>query len=175
MFSSASSPRSSAKVVDGNLIISLPDAKDPVVWRMALGEARAAAIEVQTRGDDHFVLVLKYPKGDPVDIAPFSTKHAATSALMAVSHAMQAAHGQISAQRQVAANDFAASGMAARRKTGAWKWLLPLGVIVLALFIFARTGTQLPVEAVSQQSGDATPVSPQNGVPQSADSFLNGM
>lgn len=173
MFSSHASLRSSAKVVDGNLIISMPDAKDPVVWRMALGEARAAALEVQTRGDEHYVLVLKYPKGDAIDIAPFDTKKAATGALMAVSQAMQNAQGRLSSARHHSAQP--AIDDAAPRRSGGWKWLLPLGAILLALIIFARSGPQLPVDAQTAPQGAPETATPQNGVPQSADSFLNGM
>lgn len=85
---------SSAKVVDGTLIISLPDAISPVVWRMDFGHAKSSAIEVRDN-DGHYVLILKTPKGDVNDIAPFDSKSKAVNALMAVSKAMEHGQGQI--------------------------------------------------------------------------------
>jgi hypothetical protein len=87
---------STAKVVDGTLILSLPDAVIPTVWRLDLGQVRASALEVRPDEENKtFLLALKTPKGDVHDIAPFDTKNKAVSALMAVSHAMENAHGQI--------------------------------------------------------------------------------
>src|SRR5690606_21303301 len=53
----------SASVVDGTLIISLPDAITPVVWRFALGQAKASALEVRPQDDGTFMLLLKTPRG----------------------------------------------------------------------------------------------------------------
>ncbi len=175
MFKDKEKNHSSAKVVDGNLIISLPDAKDPVVWRMALGEARAAALEVQTRANDNYVLVLKYPKGDAIDIAPFLQKQTATEALMAVSRAMQNAQGHI-----LNGTRRADTVMENKQAPGKWKWLLPLALIVLALFVFSRTATLVPAEVSDSTQDNASttassPGSGASGVPQSADSLLNGM
>ena len=49
----------SAKVVDGTLILSLPDAISPVVWRMELGHAKSSAIEVREQDNGTFMLTLK--------------------------------------------------------------------------------------------------------------------
>lgn len=87
--------KSSAKVVDGTLILSLPDAVTPTVWRLDLGQVRASAIEVRTKDNGDFVLTLKTPKGDVHDIAPFDSRAKAVNALMAVSNAMEHAQGQI--------------------------------------------------------------------------------
>ena len=55
---------SSAKVVDGNLILSLPDAINPVVWRMELGSVKASAMEVKKdAADGTFTLSQKLRKG----------------------------------------------------------------------------------------------------------------
>lgn len=160
----------SAKVVEGNLIISLPNAKNPVVWRMALGEARAAAIEVVPRDADH-VLVLKTAKGETTDIAPFDTREAATEALMAVSHAMENSGGHIKPSATSADRSTTAT------KDGpAWKWLIPLALILAALFFFSRTAsmTTITTQDTSTVGTSTTGGSGDVGVPLSADSFLSG-
>jgi len=86
---------SNASVVDGTLILSLPDAITPVVWRMELGHVKSSAMEVRENDDKTCTLFLKTPRGDMNDIAPFSSKAQAVRALMAVSHAMERAHGQV--------------------------------------------------------------------------------
>jgi len=88
---------SGARVVDGTLILSLPDAIIPTVWRLDLGHVRASALEVRPdpNEDGKFVLVLKTPKSDVHDIAPFDNKGKAVAALMAAGHALENAHGQI--------------------------------------------------------------------------------
>lgn len=85
----------SAKVVDGTLILSLPDAISPVVWRMELGHAKSSAIEVREQDNGTFMLTLKTPKGDVNDIAPYDSRAKAVTALVAISRAMEHAHGEI--------------------------------------------------------------------------------
>src|SRR5262245_7065246 len=145
MFNKKSSSTASAKVVDGNLIISLPDAKNPIVWRMALGEARAAALEVRELAND-FVLVLKYPKGDTTEIAPFHDRQTATNALMAVSDAMQQAHGHI--QSAPVVHGAPTYGFAPQSSLG-WKWMIPFALILIAIFLFTRTSATVPVDYAS--------------------------
>ena len=88
---------SSAKVVDGNLILSLPDAINPVVWRMELGSVKASALEVKPlAAEGTFLLSLKTPKGEVHDIAPFQTRDQAVRALMRVSAGLQGAQGKLS-------------------------------------------------------------------------------
>jgi hypothetical protein len=84
---------SSAKVVDGALILSLPDAISPVVWRMDLGSVKSSALEVRDQKDGTYMLTLKNPRDDVHNIAPFAEKAIAVRALMAVSHALEHGHG----------------------------------------------------------------------------------
>ncbi|QQG36699.1 MAG: hypothetical protein HYS17_02685 [Micavibrio aeruginosavorus] len=167
---------SSASVVDGTLIISLPQAITPVVWRMDLGHARASALEVRSLENGTHVLTLKTPKGDVHDIAPFAQRGKAIEALMAVSRAMEQAQGQI---RPIAANmpeigtvSSAApvtSGKNAKRRplTGIIGTLLLLGLIIV-LFNMGPKSPGIPAtEPVADQPPAAT------GVPLSADDFLN--
>jgi hypothetical protein len=173
---------SSAKVVDGTLILSLPDAVAPVVWRMELGSVRSSALEVREREDGLFVLTLKTPKGDVSDVAPFSERGRALRALMAVSDAMAHAHGEI---RPAAAANDAGGGPAAapaprRRARGSNLAAGIVGLVVLAflLFMLARlapnpAGMQMPAAAEGGASavGGGSPADA-TGVPVSADDFL---
>jgi hypothetical protein len=107
----------SAKVIDGTLILSLPDAISPVVWRMELGHAKSSAIEVREQKDGGFMLTLKTPKGDVNDIAPYATRAAAVTALVAISNALEHAHGHINPG--VTASDVPAAPRAANTNTHA--------------------------------------------------------
>ncbi|MGE4313591.1 MAG: hypothetical protein AB7E85_04895 [Pseudobdellovibrionaceae bacterium] len=84
----------SAQVVDGTLILSLPDAISPVVWQMELGKTKASAIEVREEGSAH-KLVLKTPQADVYHIADYADRDRATDALLTVSSAMRMAQGQL--------------------------------------------------------------------------------
>lgn len=157
----------SAKVVDGSLILTLPDAKNPVVWRMALGEARAAAIEVVPRNSE-YALILKTPKGDATDIAPFDTKEQATDALMIVSRAMEQSEGRTRITTS-------SSGATTVQKDGpVWKWLIPLALILAALFFFSRTASMTAPVETTDTVGTPSTVTGDVGVPLSADSYLGG-
>lgn len=178
----------SASVVDGTLIISLPDAVSPVVWRLDLGQARASAMEVRPLEDGRFNLVLKTPRNDVNEIASFSSKARAVAALMAISRAMEQAHGQI----QPVANDSIPAGQpstntlpvpvrtgSARKKSATGKNVLA-GVIALVLIIvligamMSITPTPSPMtrdlsSGVAPSGGGAGNLT---GVPLSADEFL---
>lgn len=106
----SSAPHPSAKVVDGTLILSLPQAKAPVVWRMEMGHVRSSAMEIReieanektdkdkkngSRKETIYRLILKTPRDDVETIADFTTRRAALDGLMALSRAMETAEGQI--------------------------------------------------------------------------------
>lgn len=179
----------SASVVDGSLIISLPNAVSPVVWRLDLGQARASALEVREK-DNLFTLLLKTPRGDVNDIASFDTKAKAVAALMAVSDAMRHAHGQMKA----AANDTptpvyaggsnlpvpvrtAGGGKPPRGKGGILAPIAALALIAILLTVIMNMApaptAALPGGGASTMSGTASP-SAETGVPLSADDFLRG-
>jgi hypothetical protein len=161
---------SSARVVDGTLILSLPDAINPVVWRMELGNIKASALEIRTQENGASLLVLKTPKGETYEIAPFSTRQAALDALMRVSTALQS-----TAARKIDAPapgiHIAAPGND-NDKTG-WLWAAAGLLIVLLLFVYLATlipdasPTGTATQTSSGSSGDS-------GVPQSADELLQG-
>lgn len=175
----------SASVIDGSLIISLPDAITPVVWRFDLGQARASALEVRPQDDGTYMLLLKTPRGDVNNIAPFETKARAVGALMAVSRAMQQAHGQL---RHAAANDGESYDPSrlpvpvrpARRKSGVpgekKNWaagVFAILLIAMLVGILVNMGPQ-SVRSVSPAGGEARqqPAAQASGVPVSADEFL---
>lgn len=166
---------SSAKVVGDTLVLSLPDASAPVVWRMELGEIKAAAFEIK-QDSDGYVLTMKTPKGEAQNIAPFKEKSRAMKALMAASNAME--HAQ--SVTRTAANDGAAATMAVApaRKKGIGQLLAGIiGIILLCGFLFtlAQMSAPLPPGSGSQtaamNSAGDTNGSPA-GVPVSADDFL---
>jgi hypothetical protein len=168
---------SSAKVVDGSLILSLPDAVSPVVWRMELGSVKSSALEVREKGD-LFVLTLKTPKGDVSEVAPFTERGRALRALMAVSSAMENAHGEIRGQ---AANDETGEAVApVRRRKSKGNFTAGLiGVAVLAVLVFAlmRLTPSAPLQMQASEPGEASSVNGQanteaTGVPLSADDYL---
>lgn len=168
----------SARVVDGTLIISLPQAMTPVVWRMELGHARSAALEIRSQENGPHILTLKTPKGDVYDIAPFQNRGPALDALMCISTAMQESHGQYRNPAAEQQNNPAAAAAVttepAKRKSSRWPFIL-LGLCLLFGMIFAlsKVAPHGPSShgnpaAVSGEAGSA-PV----GVPMSADDFLN--
>lgn len=170
---------SSARVVDGTLILSLPDAVSPVVWRMDLGFVRASAMEVRKEEDGTFMLVLKTPKKDVNEIAPFTTKAKALNALMAVSRAMENAQGQIrpSPAATVETGTTAAVGAAPAKKSK-WKKLFTglFAVILLFMFLVVIINLTPPpprdFPAGTAEGPRATAPGEDTGVPLSADEFL---
>lgn len=175
--------RSSAKVVDGALILSLPDAVSPVVWRWNLGEAKASAIEVREGDNGHYTLILKTPRGDVQEIAPFDNKAKAMNALLAVSRAMENAHSNAS---YIVSNDGDKSGAAhiaaplPRSQGGDGKKLLTgIGAVVLIIVLFTWLGSVAPKRMDTNISAGASATATGNasessGVPVSADAFLSG-
>lgn len=91
---------STAKVIDGTLILSLPDAVTPVVWQMELGQSKSSALEIRNTGNDNFTLTLKTPRQDVLEIATYNNRDQAIKALLVVSQAMEKAHGQLKSAPQ---------------------------------------------------------------------------
>lgn len=170
---------SSARIVDGTLVLSLPDALTPVVWRMDMGHAKASAIEVRENKDGAYVLTLKTPRGDVNDIAPFATKAGAVRALMEVSHAMESAHGQIRpSMALVPAGEQTVSAPATAPRptsggkilTGIIGVLLLLGIVMMLVTAGPGPGVMPPADTAANDPAAAT----RPGVPVSADDFLRG-
>ncbi len=87
---------SPVKIVDSKLILSLPDAKEPVVWQMDLTQAQAAAFTVkEDKKAKTFNLVFKVHGEKQENIAPFDDKKSAIDILMKTSEILQNAQGKI--------------------------------------------------------------------------------
>ncbi|MBI4031496.1 MAG: hypothetical protein HY370_07435 [Proteobacteria bacterium] len=161
---------SSAKVVDGMLILSLPDAVSPVIWRMELGHAKASAMEVRENGDGTVSLVLRTPRGETNEIAPFATRAAAVKALMAVSRALEAGQGRSTAQPQTNAAPM-------RQRGGLVPGLIAVGILIILIsMFFSMMPKTVPmgVAPASGVPGATTANGSTAGVPVSADDFLRG-
>lgn len=164
--------QSSAKVVDGNLIISLPDAINPIVWRMELGNIKASAMEVRANDNNH-LLTLKTPKGEVHDIAPFETREAAVTALMRVSHALEKAEGQMASVSP--RNSYIPehpNGVYKKSNTKKWVWGIVASLAILYV-LYALTAS-VPVNTTAITSGTPSPAQGESGVPLSADEYLRG-
>lgn len=179
---------SSARVVDGNLIISLPDALNPVVWRMELGSVKASALEVRPSNEGTFMLSLKTPKGEVHDVAPFDSRERAVKALMRVSGALQNAGGKMTAAPALAvaapgistAQDVPSGPVLESTGSSPFKWLIALGCVVVVIFLFSKMSNLAQEYAVNKQT-DGQPAtsitgspSSESGVPQSANDVLRG-
>ncbi len=181
---------SSAKVVDGNLILSLPDAINPIVWRMELGSVKASALEVKAHANDGtFLLALKTPKGDVHDIAPFESREYAVRALMRVSAALQGAEGKMTPSSAAiplpgtsSAQSVPSRPVFDRSSGSALKWLLTLGGVLIVIFLFAYLSSLAPQQVIGTSTTDGSNTATsttgvpegESGVPQSADQMLRG-
>ncbi|HEU4838604.1 MAG TPA: hypothetical protein VFS88_04245 [Micavibrio sp.] len=178
---------SSAKVVDGTLIISLPDALNPIVWRMELGSVKASALEVRPSNEATFMLSLKTPKGEVHDVAPFDSRERAVKALMRVSSALQNASGKMTIAPSLVtvpgvstAQDVPSGPALSDTNSSPLKWLIALGCVVVVIFLFSKMSNLAQEYAVSKQT-DGQPAtsitgapSGESGVPQSANDVLRG-
>lgn len=161
--------QSSARVVDGKLILSFPGAINPVLWQMELNEAKASALEVLPAGDAH-VLMLRSARGEKLEIAPFATRAEAVDALMAVSRALESAHGRIRGSN---------GGIAALRPANENKhsrWITGIVGMLFVFILFMVWGSLAPQPAKSPSSSArvSTSAEPPAGVPLSADDYLKG-
>lgn len=169
---------STANVVDGKLILSCPGAVSPVVWQMDMVEVKASALEVtedKQAEPSAFVLMLRTLKDELVTIANFATKDEAVVTLLAVTGALQNAHGLI---RPV--TNSAQAGTQARAhpdKTGKSRWgSLVLALVILGGIFFMLSSFKTPIPAAPGSDADtaeeALQKAPENGVPLSAEEFL---
>lgn len=195
---SGSSPPAapSARVVDGKLILSFPDAVKPILWQMDLVPARASALEVESLQGGQAALVLKTPKGEQTVIAIFKTQDSALAALMTVSAALERAQGRIRGTQPASAGmpeqpawtaaseGAGAGGGALSSRQSAMRWVAGLAGVVLLAVLLNMLWTLSPRAPASvpsaQQSAPGTPQASLSGepapdavgVPLSADAVL---
>lgn len=183
---------SRAKIVDGTLILSLPDAISPIVWRMDLSSVKSAAIEIRTDKkegeDERYTLTMKATGEKAKDIATFSGKSQAVQALMVASQAMEQGASTTAA---TVANDTTTStkstisniqAVPVQKKSLAGQILAAfIGLVIIGMLIFAlgKVGPKTvptgdPVRDNSQATGNPFGGGGDTGVPMSADDFLLG-
>ncbi|MCB9987762.1 MAG: hypothetical protein H6868_00345 [Rhodospirillales bacterium] len=178
--------KSNAKVVDGVLILSLPDAISPLVWRLDLDKATNAALEIQESEDGTFLLCQKPEKGTAKTIAPFATRKKAVRALMVASHAMENAPPTVIKTVATPANNQESTGSRATvvtapaappsEKKGKSALTAVIGIILLLglIFLLLNMGPQTIGGMPEQNANMAAGTSSGNtaGTPVSADDFL---
>lgn len=181
---------SNAEVVDNHLVLSLPDAIEPVVWRMALEKIDTASFEVKPQKDnDQAKLVLKPKKGAAEVIANFETKTAAVDALMIASKALQRGSSQAASQKEqivVKASTESDSShetvtISNSNNKEKQKWALAILGAFLVLGLYYYLTTLIPNTAQSFDNANNNSLNSTlnpteaTGVPVSADDFLSGL
>lgn len=167
---------SNVQIVDGKLILSLPEAQTPVVWQIDLEKAQSASFTVkENKKDKNFDLLFKASDGSTDSIAPFDEKQAAVDILMETSSVLQNAHGQI---KPAANSNTSASKEGKSDKLGA---ILAVSLVIVLIIIWSfsalgpgRIGQGGFNPAASPAStADASDPRQSSGVAVSADEFLN--
>lgn len=176
----------SAKIVDGILVITLPDAIRPVVWQLELGLSKSSAMEVRDLNDGTFILMLKTPRQDVQEIAPYATREQAVRALLTISAALEGAQGRLRIANSnnptqlpaVIPGMNAVNGISAAAATDQGKKTMRIvaGIIVAVVLVFLFTRMSPPNPAIydanTTHANTAAPRAPA-GEPLSADDYLN--
>ncbi|PZP57389.1 MAG: hypothetical protein DI586_00425 [Micavibrio aeruginosavorus] len=178
---------STAKIIDGTLVLTLPDAVRPVVWQMQLGQTKSSALEVREETNGNWMLMLKTPRADVMEIAPFPSKEKAVKALIAVSRALEKAQGQMApyngnpAYPVPAVISCSRFGWLTRFLKGVLTVFLALLLLIIlgmgALWLLSPPVDTAAVSETAQTLPQAAPdQEPEQviGKPVSADDFLNG-
>lgn len=165
---------STAKVIDGVLILSLPDAISPVVWQMELGQSKSSALEIRDNGQNQFVLTLKTPRQDVLDIAVYTNRDLAIKALLVTSAALEKAQGHLKSSPTSPTNGYPVPVLSLSPKAGSSfgsliRKILTLSAVIagavlfilLILFVVAKLFLSPPS---ASRVSDAAPIS--------ADEFL---
>ncbi len=179
--------KTTANVVDNHLILSLPKALDPVVWRMELKKTGAAAFEVKEDKNGLSLLQVKLTKTSAETIAPFDNKSDAVEALMIASQALQnssqstetlsGTKGKSSQTKKAKSSNTTAS---ANDNQSVSKWLIALLATGIIIALFSYLSNMVPnrtqiSDTTTSSSINGAPVTSKTGVPVSADDFLNGL
>lgn len=165
-----------AQCVDNVLILSFPNAIDPIVWRMDVNEIKTASFEIQSLKEKNaFKLFLKPKNGKEEIIACFNDKDTAFEALMLASDALHNDNANIKSTTKTKSKK-----EKKEKKRGSGKWLALFGGVILIAILyfymislipntqsFQPTSTSLNNEQINTQD--------KTGVPVSADDFFQGM
>lgn len=175
---------STAKVIDGILILSLPDAVSPVVWQMELGQSKSSALEIRNAENDQFVLTLKTPRQDVLDIATYASRDQAIKALLVTTSALEKGRGQLkthantnSAQPNgypvpVVTQKSGSRAFNILKKIVAWLAGITLGLVLLYAVAWLLLGAINVIMTPTSGTTASTATSTPNGGAVSADDFL---
>ena len=168
-----------ADVVDGVLILSMPEAVSPAVWQYDVSSSKDMTFQIEENGPDAFSFVALGVDADKKEIAVFADKETALAALMATSNALRGAHGKIKpVSEAVSANKapFAAPLSPREDVPRGHMFAVTGGLLILAILVYI-TLSGGPQRIEMQDSNVTTPSGAQSnaaavGEPVSADAFL---
>ncbi len=165
--------QNSAKIVGEKIILSLPNATNPVVWQMDLNAAQSASFTIQEdKKKKTFNLVLKKDDGVTEDIAPFDTKEIAVSVLMDTADALQNANNNIPEVAIGATMQQSASSDKKNDRIGALLAFV-LVIVLFGIWLISASNNP-PLQEIAQgSSNNSASASDAAGVAVSADDFLN--
>lgn len=173
-----------ATVADDHLVLSLPNAIEPIIWRKSLEKIGSAIFEVKkAAGKETFNLTLKKTKASSEIIASFDNKDDAVTALNAASNAF---HGRGTSHNTAISSTITPATVPAQSQgqqnpdNNGQKWILAAiaAAIVIGLYIYMMNTMPVPnvigdTQTMATSQGPVTP--DLTGVPVSADDFLSGM
>lgn len=172
--------QASAAISDDCLIVSLPQAIEPSVWRLELEKAKNAAFEIQKDDDDIFSLVIKKSaRSKPDIIGNFENKDDAMSALLIVSEALKTGKTKTATTKTTPKKSEASPAATNNndKNSNAGVIALIATLVVIALFYYNWFEVMPSVNQIeTREITSSATTSPQNqtGVPVSADDFLQG-
>lgn len=169
---------STAKVIDGRLILSLTDALKPVIWQFDISVAKSSAIELRESNGGETTLILKTGKQDVQDIASYDSIDKAVKAMHAISRAMERAQGHMNAPQAgtypppaVIPQSFGVKQFFLKAFWNLITTLIVLLVIALAVIWFVPLSNDSNTVSETNQA-PIEQISP-TGEAQSADDFLS--
>ncbi|MBU6234653.1 MAG: hypothetical protein KGQ41_02315 [Alphaproteobacteria bacterium] len=164
---------SSAKVADGRLILSMPDAETPVIWVMELDDGASSVIRLENDKQGNNILKKYGGKGAAETVAVYRNRNKAESALAKISCALEKArnsrvHVGPNAQPVI----IRPASLPARIFTAfLYLWFIVYLGSSLSGYL---TAIEQSAGLIPQNTQAAATIGPVNetGVPQSADDFL---
>lgn len=160
----------SSAIRNETLVLTLPDAVNPVVWQFDLSSVRASAIEVQAH-EGLNLLRLKTPRGEVHDIAAYVDRDRAVAVLSIIHRTLAGDGASNTNSRALVTSDTNAAPVSVGAAKGNWP-LAVCAVIVLVLCLYL--GTLMRPPPLPGPAPAATPTAETIGVPQSADDVLRG-
>lgn len=175
-----SQPESSAAISDDCLIVSLPQAIEPTVWRLELDKAKNASFEIQSDEEKFSLVIKKSARSKPDPIGQFETKEDALDALLMVSEALKAGGGKkpvtTAKKKDKPISEEPLKPKSSNNNGGTIALIATLIVIGLFYYYWAKlmpTVDQIQTQEITSSILNSNPQS-QTGVPVSADDFLKG-